>query len=262
MNVVVRISGSYSAFTSFIENFEKFHLKSRQNVSLTILLVRSEMNDATAAIVSHVNRLRTEYGVNKFTFTIIDTAVRSWFRNAIDHFNDDFLLLFIDENMLFLPVMLQRARLNTVKGQAAYLSNVFNSFDALKVLFRNTSSHASIVAASSGCNGSYTCHKYGHGMAMAIYKGDLARAVSSQEIDESARNDTDLLEKIILSRISIVRSSDDGLTYRFHTDVCDLACVKQSKMCLNRTNVSAIGSIDALSEFIYETPDLFNRSKT
>lgn len=263
VNVVVRLGGSYAAFASFMENFERFHLISRQNVSLTILLVRGEMNhSATAAISSYVNRLRAEYSVTEFTVTIVDSADRSWLRNVVERFNNDDLLLFIDADMFFLPVLLQRARLNTVKTQTAYLSNVFNPFDALNVLFGNTSSRARIVAAPARCHDSYACHKYGHGMAMSIYKGDLVPAVSSQEIKESVQNDADLLERILLSRISIFRSSDDGLAYRFHAGVCDLACAKQSKMCLNRANVSAIGSIEALSEFIYETPYLLNRSKT
>lgn len=171
--------------------------------------------------------------------------------------DDDPLLFFVDVDMLWTNALVDRVRLNTIRGKSVYFPIVYSEFDPVVVYGRATSPNHFLVNQDTGY-----WRQYGFGI-VGVYKSDLT-AVGG--LDTSIRGwgneDVDLYEKFVRARpasvvavATVFRAADPDLVHVYHPVECDPELPDpKARMCAN-TRFETYGNVDQFADIIYRNRD-------
>lgn len=262
VNIIVSLVGRYAAFLDFMENFEDQFLKTGQNVSLLVMLYRNRPNDTSSKVVSYVERLQKNYSDVSLGTVITkgDFSRGRALQTSVKHFKDEDLLFFVDIDLVLDKSILLRVRQNTMLNQEVYLPIVFSEDDPVALPRINSSNSSTSSIAKSRFDSEFgNWRQFAYGI-LSCYKADLMRVGGFRmDIKGWGIEDVDLLDKFLLSGLTIFRSVDEGMWHRYHAVVCDKTLSEdQHRMCVGSL-VTTIASTEILSEFVYRTPDILNR---
>src|SRR6218665_586710 len=264
VNFVLPLCGRYKTFLQFMHNFEDVCLKKNENVSLIVMLFRSDQDDRSEETISYVHTLQEKYPDFKLkvvsmqgTFSRGAALQRG---SAMCKEND--LLFFIDVDMYVHPGTLQRIRLNTLQGKSLYYPIVFSQYDPQLVCEKDNSSVCSprpTPFAFDSQSGSWRL--FGYGIA-SMFNSDFRR-VGGFDLDIKGwgKEDVGLAEKFIAFNMSVFRSADVGLVHIFHSKMCDPNLdPAQYQMCLG-SKAASYASTEKLANFVYKTLEIFHRNE-
>lgn len=171
--------------------------------------------------------------------------------------DDDPLLFFVDVDMLWTNALVDRVRLNTIRGRSAYFPIVYSEFDPVVVYGRATSPNHFLVNQDTGY-----WRQYGFGI-VGVYKSDL---IAVGDLDTSIRGwgneDVDLYEKFVRVRstsavavATVFRAADPDLVHVYHPVECDPELPDpKARMCAN-TRFETYGNVDQFADIIYRNQD-------
>lgn len=176
INFILPLSGRFTTFLRFIENFETVCLKTREKVTLTVVLFPNEREDSFNQTMSLIHRLQEKYVYTRLSVL----PVNQTFARALalelgaSHVAEpDDLLFFIDVDIIFNTKALLRIRLNTVRNKRVYFPIVFSQYDPRIVYNALESPDHFRITQDTGY-----WRQFGFGIA-SLYKTDL-RKVSGQ----------------------------------------------------------------------------------
>lgn len=156
----------------------------------------------------------------------------------------DALMFFTDVDMLLTFDTIQRIRSNTILGAQVYFPIVFSEFSPQSWSKEDnlTNSHFSY-----GSTRGYFRH-FGFGL-VSIYRRDFERVGGfNMTIRGWGMEDVDLFEKVLSSKLKILRAPEPGLLHVYHSIHCDKNLPeKQRKMCKG-SKAQSLASLDFLAE--------------
>ncbi|UYV63520.1 CHSY1 [Cordylochernes scorpioides] len=205
INFVLPLSGRLATFQRFLKNFEQVCLIPQERVSLAVVLVGGEESDAIKKTFEDFQRRYPHYALR-----LVEES-RGTFSRALaleigaNLFPHDALLAFIDVDIIMSDRdVLQRIRLNTLKGRQAYFPVVFSEYDPKYVLG----------------NERVYWRQFGYGIA-SLYHADLRAAGGfDRSIEGWGKEDVDLFSKVVRSNLTAFRAPDPGLIHIFHPIHC------------------------------------------
>ena len=267
VNFVIPLYGRNDPFLRFVENFENVALKTKENVSFLVMFFRDGKNDVQYRETSQIiDNLKFKYGNPNLRIIALSGSFQRAIalQKASHEFPKDALLFLVDIDCSFDQELLYRIRHNTQQGKQVYFPIMFSQYDPLvmnssvkPVRNDNDDNHDDDDGdASSGRfandNGYWRMSSYGQ---VALYKSDFDEAGGfNTNIKGWGKEDLDFVQRIIEKKITIFRSTDNGLVHIFHTINCDNHLQdEQYKMCLG-TKYATFGSSHALSSKVYSTP--------
>lgn len=170
------------------------------------------------------------------------------------------LLFIVDVDMLWTAAVVDRVRLNTVRGRSAYFPIVYSEYDPAVVYGRGAvaSPNHFLVGRDTGY-----WRQYGFGVVSA-YKSDLKAAGGG--FDTSIRGwgneDVDLFDKFVRNAVAggaatVFRSADPDLVHVYHPVECDPALPEpKARMCAD-TRYETYGNVDQFANIVYRNRERF-----
>ena len=236
VNVIVPVSDVTDRCFEFLSMYENAVLMKHHNVHLILVAYGQDVDK----IVEKVKLLDNNYSHAKIT--IINGDGEFSRAKGLDQgmkFLDENKLAFLcDVDMKIDSGFFTRCRCNTIKGKSVYLPEVFKMYNP-KFFTKNESE---TITQSHGHWGSY-----GYGM-LCIYKSDYDEVGGlDTELMGWGNEDIDLLKKIIIKCLDIIRAPDPGLIHTWHTKHCSGAT---AQTCLSSRS-EVLGSKRNLATFLY-----------
>ena len=263
VNFVIPLYGRNDPFLRFVENFENVALKTKENVSFLVMFFRDGKNDVQYRETSQIiDNLKFKYGNPNLRIIALSGSFQRAIalQKASHEFSKDALLFLVDIDCSFDQQLLYRIRQNTHQGKQVYFPIMFSQYDPHMM---NSSSKPVRDDGSSETfandNGYWRMSSYGQ---VALYKSDFDAAGGfNTNIKGWGKEDLDFVQRIIAKKITIFRSTDNGLVHIFHTINCDNHLQdEQYKMCLG-TKYATFGSSNALASKVYNTPAIADSTK-
>lgn len=264
VHFVLPLFNRLSTFDRFVHNYETVCLQQgadndgRQPVTLTVVPFGRETADRAVAAA---NQLMAKYAAARVTVVpaaaddgpfaralALDRGARSVALGPDDDGDGDRLLLFVDVDMLWTASLLDRVRLNTVRGRSAYFPIVYSEYDPVVVYGRPTSPNHFLVNQDTGY-----WRQYGFGI-VSVYRSDLAAAGG---LDTAIRGwgneDVDLFEKFVHARpTAVFRAADPDLVHVYHPVECDPRLAEPKATMCSNTRFETYGNVDQFANIIYK----------
>ncbi|XP_030579745.1 chondroitin sulfate synthase 3-like isoform X2 [Archocentrus centrarchus] len=250
INILVPLSGRYSTFIRFMENFEKVCLIPKQNVKLSIILVDNVNTKKRKKHIHLIMDYKRKYP--KADMLVIPMTGNFSRGLALElgssQLDNDTLLFFCDVDLIFSGDALQRCRDNAVQGRQVYFPIVFSQYNPKMVYGEKAPSENKFgLTKKSGF-----WRDYGFGIT-CVYKSDLLKAGGfDTSILGWGLEDVDLFTKVINSGLKVLRSQEPGIVHIYHPVNCNSSLEqKQYKMCLG-SRASTFASTVQLAEMWLE----------
>lgn len=257
IHFVLPLFNRLTTFTRFLENYEVVCLQQAdellQRVSLIVVPFGRETADRAVASVAE---LTTKYPGARMT--VLPDPGEPFARALALHMgaeqvgpSPDDLLFFVDVDMLWTAALLDRVRLNTVRGRSVYFPIVYSEYDPVVVYGRTASPNHFLVNQDTGY-----WRQYGFGI-VSMYKSDLVAAGGfNTTIQGWGNEDVDLFEKFVRARpATIFRAADPDLVHVYHPVECDPKLPEpKARMCAN-TRFETYGNVDQFANIIYKNRD-------
>lgn len=261
---ILPLFGRYEVFLRFLSNYESVILKSRRNPNVNLLIALFTDQNETPLILNSLELIRSKYqgadGINIIQLNgnfsrglALDTAIRS---NYVE-MND--ILFFIDVDIIFNMLTLERIRRNTVKNEQIYFPIVFSEYKNREDGLENNQINISNYTITNS-NGYF--RQFGYGL-VSIYQADILNTNINgfnTDIQGWGLEDVKFIDKIIISNLkqnqkllniadgnsvnnnfdfiinnkelAIFRSPDPTLIHIYHPIICDKNLDEaQYKMC-------------------------------
>lgn len=243
-------------FARFVDNYEAVCLANGdRGTTLTVVpFGRATADDAAAAVASLTAR---HAGARATVLPVLaDPFARALALHAgAEHAAPDDLLFFVDVDMLWTAALVDRVRLNTVRGRTAYFPIVYSEYDPLVVYGHDSSPNHFLVNQDTGY-----WRQYGFGIA-SVYKSDLVAAGGfNTTIRGWGNEDVDLFDKFVRARpVAVFRAADPDLVHVYHPVECDPELPEpKARMCAN-TRFETYGNVDQFANIIYKNRDAIYR---
>lgn len=257
IHFVLPLFNRLTTFTRFMDNYETVCLQQADEplhrVSLTIVPFGRDTVDRA---VNAVAGLVAKYPGARIT--VLPDPGEPFARALALHMGaeragppPDDLLFFVDVDMLWTAALLDRVRLNTVRGRSVYFPIVYSEYDPVVVYGRTVSPNHFLVNQDTGY-----WRQYGFGI-VAMYKSDLIAAGGfNTTIQGWGNEDVDLFEKFVRARpTAIFRAADPDLVHVYHPVECDAKLLEpKARMCAN-TRFETYGNVDQFANIIYKNRD-------
>lgn len=261
---ILPLYGRYEVFLRFLSNYESVILKSRKDPNVNLLIALFTDQNETPLILNSLELIRNKYqgadGINIIQLNgnfsrglALDTAIRS---NYVE-MND--ILFFIDVDIIFNMLTLERIRRNTVKNEQIYFPIVFSEYKNREEGQENNQINISNYTITNS-NGYF--RQFGYGL-VCIYQADILNTNINgfnTDIQGWGLEDVKFIDKIIISNLkqnqkllniadgnsvnnnfdfiinnkelAIFRSPDPTLIHIYHPIICDKNLDEaQYKMC-------------------------------
>lgn len=172
INFILPLSGRFTTFLRFIENFENTCLKKKDKVTLTVVLFPNKREDSINDTINLVHSLQEKYiytRISVLPMNVTFARALALESGASQVSEPDDLLFFIDVDMIFNTETLLRIRLNTVRGKSVYFPIVFSQFDP-RIAYNSLESPDHFkISQDTGY-----WRQFGFGIA-SLYKTDLRK---------------------------------------------------------------------------------------
>lgn len=262
VHFVLPLYNRLTTFARFMDNYETVCLADGEESAAVTLTVVPFGRATAERAVAEAARLTARYPSARMT--VVPDLVDKPFARAIalhagaDRAGGpppDDLLFFVDVDMLWTGALVDRIRLNTVRGRTAYFPIVYSEYDPVVVFGRDTSPNHFLVNQDTGY-----WRQYGFGI-LSVYRSDLAAAGGyNTSIQGWGNEDVDLFEKFVRSRpVSVFRSADPDLVHVYHPVECDPGLPEsKARMCAD-TRFETYGNVDQFANIIYKNRDRLYR---
>lgn len=260
VHFVLPLYNRLATFARFMDNYETVCLAAKERVTLTVVPYGRTTAERAAAVTA---KLIVKYpGIQIVVLPMAVTGdddysgggfarARALQAGAEPAAPDD-LLFFVDVDMLWTAELVDRVRLNTVRGQSAYFPIVYSEFDPVVVYGRTTASpNHFLVNQDTGY-----WRQYGFGVVSA-YKSDLAAAGGfDTAIQGWGNEDVDLFDKFVRRMAhqfaaAPFRAADPDLVHVYHPVICDPGLPEpKARMCAD-TRFETYGNVDQFANIIY-----------
>ncbi|XP_075209798.1 chondroitin sulfate synthase [Lycorma delicatula] len=250
INFIVPLSGRFKTFVRFINIFEDVCLKTREHVTLIVVLFPSDNENTINNTLNLVRELQARHSWTKITvIPVFDTFARALALHigAGQVSEPDDLLFFVDVDMIFNVNVLRRIRMNTIKGKLAYFPIVYSEFDPKVVYNTSSSFNHFLINEDSGY-----WRQYGFGIA-SVYKTDLIQVGGfDTTIKGWGKEDVNLFDKFVSasSNISVFRAVDPDLIHAFHVVQCDPNLTETQLQMCRATRFDTYGSVKQLANIL------------
>ena len=244
VNVIVPLSNVGERFQQFLEMYEQQVLRKKQNVALILVVFGSELESVNQTVTVYQTRhpdadFTVVSGEGPFTRSVgLDTGMAQ--------IDDSELAFICDVDMTFDASFLDRCRLNAVQGSRVYYPEFFKYYDMDYVYrFRRRPAELSIKRE----NGHWASYSYG---MVCMYKSDyLASGGFDTGITGWGGEDVDLFERILKTRVDILKAPDPYLRHRYHEKMCSLSLnPNQFTTCISSRNEGLADRMQ-LAEYVY-----------
>ncbi|KAH8388023.1 hypothetical protein KR093_011206 [Drosophila rubida] len=274
---VLPIAGRLATFERFLLTYERVCIDGSQNCDLLVVIFGPPQE--LTAHLQLLADLRSRHIYNQINYiqrsgqfsrgVALDIAARSSYIQQQD------IILFIDVDMVFNVVTLQRVRLHTQRGRQVYLPIVFSQYDGKR---RNVDSSGSEATPRIDDESGYF-RQFGFGIC-AIYKSDILDEDINgfdKDITGWGLEDVKFLEKIVRvgtrqrgflvntaevpldyneaaeqwRRLTVFRAPDPTLVHIYHDISCDVQLdAPQYNMCLG-TKANSLGSTRLMEQLFF-----------
>lgn len=210
---VLSLFGRFQTFLRFLKNYELVCLKHSETKTELLVTLFQEKNVDLLPYYNEIEKLQRKYPERKLNHITIQgkfsrgIALNSAARSHYIHMND--IIFFIDVDMTFNKITLDRIRMNTIKHKQVYLPVVFSQYNPKRWANPSTTQHRSepsatespldeIGASDLGYETGYF-RQFGYGIC-AIYKSDVLHPdIDGFDTDITGwgLEDVKFLEKII-----------------------------------------------------------------
>lgn len=250
VHFILPLFNRLATFDRFMDNYESVCLANEERVTLTVVpFGRATVDRAVAAAAG----LIAKYPGARIV--VLPDLGESFARALALHAGadrvgppPDDLLLFIDVDMLWTSALIERVRLNTVRGRSAYFPIVYSEYDPVVVYGRPTSPNHFLVNQDTGY-----WRQFGFGI-VSVYKSDLtATGGFNTTIRGWGNEDVDLFDKFVRTRpATVFRAADPDLVHVYHPVECDPKLPEpKARMCTN-TRFETYGNVDQFANIIYK----------
>ncbi|XP_060664643.1 chondroitin sulfate synthase 1 [Drosophila nasuta] len=278
---VLPIAGRLATFDRFLQTYERVCIDASQHCDLLVVIF-GQPQELTAHLQLLAD-LRSRHIYNQINYiqrseqfsrgVALDIAARSSYIQQQD------IILFIDVDMVFNVVTLQRVRLHTQRGRQVYLPIVFSQYDGKR---RNVERSESSETTPPIDDESGYFRQFGFGIC-AIYKSDILDEDINgfdKDITGWGLEDVKFLEKIVRvgtrqrgflvntaevpldyneaaeqwRRLTVFRAPDPTLVHIYHDISCDVQLdAPQYNMCLG-TKANSLGSTRLMEQLFFNNP--------
>ena len=267
IDIIMPLMGRFHIFQRFMRNFVNVCLIPRENVRLIVVLYPAK-DDPSAHQLSLdlIYQHQSKYG--KEHIDVVQTNSEfsrgPGLQLGAEHCREDSLLYFVDVDIIFSRVSLDRIRLNTKRGSIVYFPIVFSQYDPEPVCSPGSthcecSQKECVLKPEDVSDDAGYWRQFGFGIA-ALYRSDY-HAVGGFDLSIRGwgKEDVDLYTKFIEHNYVIVRAVDPGMTHIFHAIKCsENLSEAQMIMCINSRSQS-YASTSLLSNQIFDNPEILRR---
>lgn len=264
---VLPLAGRYPTFLRFLQNYEEICLKHPKTQTELLVVLFQERRSDLILFEDEIKKLRIKYP--RATLNYI-TAMGNFSRGIAlnqathsEHIRMNDIIFFIDVDITFKNISIERIRMNTMKHKQVYLPIVFSQY--------NPKSSGDTNPSDDRLNNeSGYFRQFGYGIC-AIYKADILHPAINgfnDDITGWGLEDVKFLEKIVKLhqtpitsilkstlettestqqsmkplRLNIFRAPDPTLVHIYHDIYCDKSLSEsQYFMCLG-TKANTLGS--------------------
>lgn len=294
---VLPLAGRFQIYKRFLNNYEEVCLKHpKTRTELLVVLFQENNSTSLSPFEDAISTLRSKYPegiMNSITISgnfsrgiALNQAIHS------DHIQMDNIIFFIDVDITFKLVSIERIRLNTKKHKQVYLPIVFSQYNPKKWNIKDTQS-TSIPSDHDEMN-SFDLNEevgyfrqFGYGIC-AIYKTDIINPAINgfnDDITGWGLEDVKFLEKIVKMQqtpitailnsaqqettqsnpkptksllLNIFRAPDPSLVHIYHDIVCDKSLSEsQYSMCLG-TKANTLGSFNYIESILMKNQNVID----
>jgi hypothetical protein len=255
VNIVVPVSGVSQRCASFLKMYEKEVLQTDELVRLIFVTFS---NEDVNNINTQVQELMKDHP--NADISIVKGEGNFSRARALDQgmltLNDNDLAFLCDVDMEVDKSFFPRCRRNTMKGKMVYYPEVFKMYNPKFIGLIKKWDQKKKIARSKGHWGSYA-----FGM-LCIYKADYMKIGRlNTNMMGWGGEDVDFFEKVLKSKIEILRAPDIGLVHHWHPKHCSKDSMTDSnyRQCFS-SRAEALGDRRQLAYYIYllaeNRPDL------
>lgn len=256
---ILPLAGRYAIFERFLKNYEEICLLRDDKTDLVIVLYRDESDDVYYKTMNLIEQMRYKYGYDKISVLEGDGEFSRGraLGLGVSKAKEKDLLFFIDVDIVFTASALARIRLNTVLNRRLYFPVVFSQFNPKISHAKNEKYNHFVIDEKSGF-----WRQFGFGI-VSIYKQDFLEIGGFDlSIKGWGKEDIDLYEKAIKSRINVFRSPDKNLIHVYHDVECDKKLIDPQLAMCKGTRADIYGSTEILAQIIYDQPNYLKFAKS
>lgn len=268
---VLPLAGRFQTFQRFLRNYDRVCLQHPDTQTELLIVLFNEMNSDMRPFYDEMDNLRTKYKTSVINhITIEGNFSRGIALNRAihsEHIHASDIIFFIDVDITFKQMSIERIRLNTKLHKQVYMPIVFSEYNPT---VWSTSNHDSSTEFSDNeplninDNRGYF-REFGYGIC-AIFKADILHPDINgfnDDITGWGLEDVKFLEKLVKLQqtpivsflkgpdsnasvvplsLSIFRAPDPTLVHIYHDIYCDKSLSEsQYNMCLG-TKANTLGS--------------------
>lgn len=258
INFILPLSGRFETFKRFIKVYENVCINEEESTRLLIVLYKDD--NELEEFNNNLNLIKItqeKYPKHELYYKIVTEAFSRGraLQYGLDMCQNEDLLFFIDVDIVFNRLSLQRIRLNTVKHKQIYFPIVYSLYSPK---FLNESEDNSVFVELNLDNRKGFWRQFGFGIA-SIFKCDFVTLGGfNTSIAGWGVEDVIFFESAIKSDFKIIRSVDPHLVHIYHSIKCDNNLEDaQKNMCIG-TKANILGSLYDVQNFYLKYKHLFS----
>uniref|UniRef100_A0A1X7UEQ7 Hexosyltransferase n=2 Tax=Amphimedon queenslandica TaxID=400682 RepID=A0A1X7UEQ7_AMPQE len=249
INIVVPISDVTQRCYDYLEMFEKIYSRDDKLRLVLVIFGKNDVHD----IEEKINEIRQT--TPKVNIVIVKGKGNFSRAQALDQgmmtLEKNDLAFLCDVDMEVNITFFDRCRKNTNQGKMVYYPEVFKMYNSR---FLNPDKNAR--RKHSRFRGHWGGYAFG---MLCIYKSDYTKVGGlNTKMMGWGGEDVDLFQKVLKSRIEVLRAPDVGLIHRWHKRSCSKASLTENnyKQCLS-SRAEALGDKRPLGHFLYLLQDMY-----
>lgn len=228
INMIVPLTNVNQRFKEFMSMYEKLALTSSERVRLVLSVYGEEDIRLVRSVVEEYHRkypsaqMTVVEGSGKFS------RGRA-LHGAVAHLAPKELIFFCDVDMKIRSEFLERCRRNTIQGKRVYYPEFFKLYN-MDYVYWNMPRPKYVSLKRSHGHWAY----YSFGM-LCMYKSDYSTVGGMDtKIDGWGDEDVQFFNKVLKSRLDVLRAPDTSLSHRWHDKFCSKGLSpEQYKHCLS-----------------------------
>lgn len=228
INMIVPLTRVNQRFKEFMSMYEELALTTSEKVKLILSVYGQE---DVKFVTNIVGKYRSKYPLAQISIMegSGEFSRGRALHNAISHLASGELIFVCDVDMQVMFPFLNRCRRNTIQGKRVYYPEFFKLYNMDYVYWNQPHPRHVTVKRSHG-HWAY----YSFGM-LCIYKSDYSNVGGMDtNIEGWGDEDVQFFNKVIRSRLEVLRAPDKGLSHRWHDKTCPKSLSPvQYKHCLS-----------------------------